>query len=48
MDAIDKAIHKTKQHLQEIENEETTTKDHLDNLRNIIEWLSEKNKNQQS
>jgi hypothetical protein len=48
MDAIDKAVQKTKQHLKQIESNPLTTQDHLDNLKNIIEWLSEKNKNQQS
>jgi hypothetical protein len=48
MDAIDKAVHKTKEYLNKIKTKSSTTQEHLDNLKNVIEWLSEKNKNKTS
>ena len=48
MDAIEKAKEKTKKHLKEVQSNIFTPEDHINNLKNIIKWLSEKNKNQTS
>ena len=48
MNAIEKAKEKTKKHLKEVQSNIFTPEEHVNNLKNIIKWLSEKKKKQTS